>query len=351
MKRTVQELALLINGRVVGDETLSITGVASLDNARTGDIVFVENEKYLTRAFACAATAVIVPAQINTSEKTLILVDHPKLAFARIVGEFAPHPTHHASIHPTAIVSETAQLGREVSIGAYVTIGAGTMIGDNTVIGNGCVIGDDVKIGAHCHLYARVVVYDRVHIHNRVIVHAGAVLGSDGFGYVRAGGQYHKFPQIGSLIIEEDVEIGSNTTVDRGTLDATVIGRGSKIDNLVQIAHNVRIGEHCVLAAQVGVSGSSIIEDNAVLGGQVGVADHVRIEAGAIVGAQAGIPTGKIIRRGLTVWGTPARQIDEFKRIYALTQQLPTLKERLRELEQQLAQPIEKNPEAPDEKK
>ena len=237
-----------------------------------------------------------------------------------------------------AIIANTAQLAADVSVGHYTVISEKAKIGSCSVIGSNCVIGQEVEIGKDCIIHSNVKIYDKVKILDRVIIHSGSVIGGDGFGYVFYEGKYHKFPQIGDVIIESDVEIGSNVSIDRGALDSTMIGQGTKIDNLVQIAHNVKIGKNCVLAAQVGVSGSSVIEDNVIIGGQVGIADHVRIESGAIIGAQAGIPTGKIIRRGLAVWGTPARPIDEFKRIYAQTQQLPTLKEKILNLEKQLAE-------------
>jgi UDP-3-O-[3-hydroxymyristoyl] glucosamine N-acyltransferase len=337
MKRSVKELAALVNGIIIGDETTPILGVSSLEGAQKGDLVFVDNKKYLESALDSAASAIVCPTDITSDRKTLILVNHPKMAFARIVAELTAQPKAPPEIHPTAIIDKKAIIGTDVSIGPYCTIGKGTRIGARTVIGDGCSIGEDVEVGEDCHIYPRVVIYDRVKIRNRVIVHSGTVIGSDGFGYIYHEGKYQKFPQVGDVLIEEEVEIGSNVCIDRGALDSTIIGRGTKIDNLVQIAHNVRIGENCVLAAQVGVSGSSVIEDNVVVGGQVGIADHVRIQTGAIIGAQAGIPTAKIIRKGLTVWGTPARPIDEFKHIYAHTQNLPALKQRLIELEKKVA--------------
>jgi UDP-3-O-[3-hydroxymyristoyl] glucosamine N-acyltransferase len=337
MEKTVLELAALVNGRIEGDEKTLIKGVASLESARPGDIVFVDHRKYFESALESEASAIIGPADLNSDKKTLILVNHPKLAFAKIVAEINPRPALSKKIDPTAIVDPTAILPSDITIGPYSIIGRGSKIGAGTAIGAGCTIGEDVEIGDGCRIYSRVSIYDRVKIRDRVIIHSGAVIGSDGFGYVFHQGEYHKFPQIGDVVIEEDVEIGSNSCIDRGALDSTVIGRGTKIDNLVQIAHNVRIGKNCVLAAQVGVSGSSVIEDNVVVGGQVGIADHVRIQTGAIIGAQAGIPTAKIIRKGITVWGTPARPIDEFKKIFAQTQNLPSLKQRIIELEKKLA--------------
>lgn len=345
MNQTIKHLAELVNGEVVGDETLLITGVASLESAKTGDIIFVENTKFLTSALTSLASAIVLSKKIaidDAEKKTFILVDYPKLAFAKIISKICPAPKPPSIIHPTAILPENAQLASNIAIGAYSIIGSNTKIDQNCSIGANCTIGQYVEIGIDCVIHSNVTIYDRVKIQDRVIIHSGTVIGGDGFGYVFHQGQYHKFPQIGDVVIESDVEIGSNVSIDRGALDSTIIGQGTKIDNLVQIAHNVKIGKNCVLAAQVGVSGSSVIEDNVIVGGQVGIADHVRIETGAIIGAQAGIPTGKIIRRGLTVWGTPARPIEDFKRIYAQTQNLPSLKERLITVEKKLEE-ITKN--------
>jgi UDP-3-O-[3-hydroxymyristoyl] glucosamine N-acyltransferase len=198
-----------------------------------------------------------------------------------------------------------------------------------------------VQVGAQCVFYPRVTVYSGARIGNRVILHAGVVVGSDGFGYVFGDGRHHKFPQLGQVIIEDDVEIGSNTTVDRGSLGTTIIGQGTKIDNLVQIAHNVRIGRHCVIAAQAGISGSVEIGDYVVMGGQVGIGDHVRVEERAVLGGQAGILPGKIIRKGSTVWGTPARPLAEFKKQYAHLSNLPGLEQKVRELFRRFTRPAD----------
>ena len=218
---------------------------------------------------------------------------HPKYAFARIAEVLIPPETTVPEIHSTSIISPRAKIGSKVNIGAYVIVEEGAIIGDGTWIGAGVYVGRRARIGAQCRLFPGVKIYPQVKIGNSVILHAGVVLGSDGFGYVYAEGMHQKFPQLGGLVIEDDVEIGANSTVDRGSLGTTRIGRGSKIDNLVQVAHNVDIGRHCIIAAQTGISGSVIVEDGVVLGGQVGVADGARIEQGATVGAQAGIPYGK----------------------------------------------------------
>jgi UDP-3-O-[3-hydroxymyristoyl] glucosamine N-acyltransferase len=233
--------------------------------------------------------------------------------------------TYEAGIHPTASLDRTARVGENVKIEAHVSVDKNASVGNGTRLGAGSRIGANVRIGENCNLAPNVTIYPGVRLGNRVIVHAGAVLGSDGFGYARnpETGKYVKFPQIGKLEIEDDVEIGANSTVDRGALDLTRIGRGSKIDNLVHVGHNVRIGEDVVIAAQTGLSGSAIIEDAVVIAGQVGIADHVRVESGAILGAQCGVPTRKVIRgKGIVFWGTPARPIREYLKELAVLARL-----------------------------
>jgi UDP-3-O-[3-hydroxymyristoyl] glucosamine N-acyltransferase len=257
----------------------------------------------------------------------------PKLAFAKAAAWRVPEPPITPGIHPTAIVSDTASLAAGVAVGPYAVIEDGVEVGAGTEIGAFCFLGRGARLGKECRLHPRVTLYAGVRLANRVVVHASAVIGSDGFGYVFGEGKHWKFPQIGTVEIGDDVEIGASTTIDRGALETTRIGTGVKIDNLVQVAHNVRIGEHTIVAAQTGISGSSVVGSCVVLGGQVGVADHCHIEDRAIAGAQAGIPTGKTIRAGQTVWGTPARPLAKFKEQYAWFTRLPELAERLRKLE------------------
>jgi UDP-3-O-[3-hydroxymyristoyl] glucosamine N-acyltransferase len=318
MKRSLKEIARLVQGRVVGDDGVEITGIASLASAKAGELVFVEDEKHLSTALQSGASAVIAGefAAGKPRAKALLLCPQPRLAFARAAQALSAAAVAHVEgIHASAIVHSSARLGKGVSVGERAVIGEGVEIGERTRIGAGCVIGPRVNIGNDCELYPNVTVYDGARLGERVIVHAGAVLGSDGFGYVRdqATGRYEKFPQVGRLEIGDDVEIGANSTVDRGALDVTRIGRGTKIDNLVHVGHNVQIGEDVVIAAQTGLSGSAMVEKNVVIGGQVGIADHVRIEEGAILGAQSGIPSKKVIRgKGVVFWGTPARPIREY---------------------------------------
>lgn len=338
MLKTVGELAVLVGGQVIGDPTRMISGVASVTAAGPEDLAFIESEQQADQAVASSAGCLIVPTTVHLPAKTLIQVGRPKLAFAHIVNLFHPPKRPVPGIHPSVILGPGVHLGRGISIGPYAVIEDNVTIGSGSVVGAGVYIGENCLIGEDCVLYPNVTVYANVTLGARVIVHAGAVLGSDGFGYINVDGVYHKFPQVGRLIIEDDVEIGANVSIARGTLDATIIKQGTKIDNLTQIAHNVVIGEHCVLAAQVGVAGSSRIEKGAVIGGQVGIADHVTIGEGAILGAQAGVPTGKRIPAGQFVWGTPARPMREFKAQYGALTRLSRLRVELQELRRRVAQ-------------
>jgi UDP-3-O-[3-hydroxymyristoyl] glucosamine N-acyltransferase len=317
MKRTLRDLAQQLDARLLGDGSTNIASVASLQSATAESIVFVEDAKQLDAALASPAATVIAgefAAQAETS-KPLLIANQPRLAFARAAKLLRDSGDSIGNIHPTAIVASSAHLGKNVAVGPRAVLGEHVKIGDGTTVGAGCVVGDHAEIGSHCRLDANVTIYSGTTLGNRVVVQAGAVLGSEGFGYVRDSdtGRYEQFPQVGQLVIEDDVEIGANSTIDRGALDETRIRRGTKIDNLVHVGHNVQIGHDVVIAAQTGLSGSAVVEDNVIIGGQVGIADHVRIEEGAILGAQSGIPTKKVIRgKGVVFWGTPARPIREY---------------------------------------
>jgi UDP-3-O-[3-hydroxymyristoyl] glucosamine N-acyltransferase len=315
--RSVKRIAEFVQARVLGDEGVQLTGISSVESALPGDLVFVDDEKNLRLALESQASAVIAGdfAAGKTNPKPLLLATQPRLAFARAAQLLCPAPERKRGIHPSAIVHPSAQLAEGVTIEDHVVVGEDAYIGESTRIGAGSVIGARVSIGRNCDLSANVTVYPGVRLGNRVIVHAGAVLGSDGFGYVRdqVTGRYEKFPQIGRLEIEDDVEIGANTTLDRGALDVTRIGRGAKIDNLVHIGHNCQIGEDVVIAAQTGLSGSITIEKNVVLGGQVGIGEHARIEEGAMLGGQGGVLPNKVLRgKGIVFWGTPAKPVHEY---------------------------------------
>jgi UDP-3-O-[3-hydroxymyristoyl] glucosamine N-acyltransferase len=327
MKRTLQDLAEFLACHLLGDGQGEVFGVASLKSAKPGDLVFVEDDRHLTKALVSPAGAVIAgefAAQV-VSTKPILIAEQPRLAFARAAAWIDDRRSVSPGVHPAAIVHPSAKLAKDVSIGERAVIRDKVEIGIGTSVGAGCVVGSGVRIGNDCRLYPNVTIYPGTALGERVVVHAGAVLGSDGFGYVRdrKTGRYEKFPQIGRLVIEDDVEIGANSTVDRGALDVTRIRRGTKIDNLVHVGHNVDVGEDVVIAAQTGLSGSAVVEDDVIIGGQVGIADHVRIEAGAILGAQSGIPSKKVIRgKGIVFWGTPARPIKAYLKELAVLARL-----------------------------
>jgi UDP-3-O-[3-hydroxymyristoyl] glucosamine N-acyltransferase len=329
----------LLGGRLEGEGGRVIRGVADLESAGADELAYAEGARAVARAAHSRAGCILVAEGIRLEGQTTLAVTNPKLAFVHAAEALLPPPAARPGIHPTAVIAPDARLGPDASVGAHAVISSGVSLGAGVRLGPGVVLGEGVQVGAQCVFYPRVTVYAGARIGNRVILHAGVVVGSDGFGYVFGEGRHHKFPQLGQVIIEDDVEIGSNTTVDRGSLGTTLIGQGTKIDNLVQIAHNVRIGRHCVIAAQTGISGSVEIGDYVVMGGQVGVADHVRVEEGAVIGAQAGIPTGKIIRKGSTVWGTPARPLAEFKKQYAHLANLPNLARKVGELSRRVSAP------------
>lgn len=331
------ELAKLIGAQLEGDPNVQVSGVSSPERAQADDLIYLEAPKHRERAAASRAGCVVAHPGVRLAGKTVLEAANPKLAFAKAGRELAVTPTPRAETHATAIIAPDAKIGANVSIGPYVVIEPEAEIGYGTMIEAFCYIGRRARVGEKCRLHPRVTLYEGARVGNRVEIHTGAVIGSDGFGYVFGEGRQWKFPQVGELVIGDDVEIGANTTIDRGSLEATEIGRGVKIDNLAQIAHNVKIGEHSVVAAQTGISGSTTLGRQVVVGGQVGIADHCRIEDNAMLGAQAGIPSGKTIRAGQVVWGTPARPLDRFKEQYAHAARLPELAERVRKLEQKVA--------------
>jgi UDP-3-O-[3-hydroxymyristoyl] glucosamine N-acyltransferase len=315
MKQTLRDLAEKLGCCLFGDDSITVTSVSSLQSATCDSLVFADDAQHLDAALRSSAAAVIAgDFATSAASKPILISPQPRLTFAR-AAKLLRDPDRNRAIHPAAIVPASANISKNVAIGPRAILGEHVKIGDETTIGAGSVIADDAKIGSQCRIDANVTIYPGTTLGDRVIVQAGAVLGSEGFGYVRDSetGHYEQFPQIGRLVIEDDVEIGANSTIDRGALDETRIRRGTKIDNLVHIGHNVQIGQDVVIAAQTGLSGSVTIEDNVIIGGQVGIADHVRVEAGAILGAQSGIPTKKIIRgKGVVFWGTPARPIREY---------------------------------------
>lgn len=334
---TVQELAEIVNGRVVGDGDTEIERIADLDHAREGEIAYVENERLFAAAAESKASCLIVANGVaeKFSNQTLIEAANPKLAFSLIGAALNPPVRREPGIHETAVVAETADVALTAYVGPNVCVGEYAHVGANTRLEAGVVLGDGVKVGDDCVLHPNVVLYDGVSIGHRVILHAAVCLGADGFGYVRHDLGYQKFPQVGTVVIEDDVEIGAHTCVDRAALGRTRIGRGTKLDNMVHVGHNCDIGERVVIAAQTGISGSVVIEDDAVIGGQVGFGDHTRVQKGAIIGSKAGILPGKIVRPGVW-WGIPVQPLDQYKVMNAHLNRLPQMREEMKRLQEQL---------------
>ena len=331
----VSELAAKVGGHVVGDGSVLIRSVASLDNAGDGDIAYVEDEKFFDAASASHASCVIVPEGAAIKAACRIEAKNPKLAFALIAALLHP-PKHRApSVHSTAANAESAEIHATVYVGPHVVVGEYARIGADSRLEAGVVVGMNVTIGRECVLHPNVVLYDGVKLGDRVILHAGVCIGADGFGYVRDDMGYHKFPQIGTVVIEDEVELGANTCVDRAALGRTRIGRGTKLDNMVHVGHNCDIGERVVIAAQTGISGSVTIEDDCVIGGQVGFGDHIRVMSGAVIGSKAGVLPGKIVRPGVW-WGIPIQPLDDYKRLNAHLGRLPQMREEIKELKRQL---------------
>jgi UDP-3-O-[3-hydroxymyristoyl] glucosamine N-acyltransferase len=332
--QTAGDLAKFIGAKINGEAHLPLSGVANPAAARANDLIYMDSARHQERVMNSAALCVIVANGVALAGKTTLETSNPKFAFARAAAWLMPKPALRPEIHPTAIIAATAELSAGIRVGPYVVVEDDVVIGAGTEIEAFCFLGRGSAVGRDCHLHPRVTLYAGARLKDRVELHTGVAIGSDGFGYVYGDGRQVKFPQVGQIEIGDDVEIGCNSAVDRGSLDSTRVGAGVKIDNLVQVAHNVNIGENSILAAQVGVSGSTTIGANVLIGGQVGIADHCTIEDGAIVGAQAGIPSGKTIRRGQMVWGTPARPIDRFKEQFGWLSRLPDLAARIKSLEE-----------------
>ncbi len=341
---TLAELAARVGGALSGDGATEITAISTREAPLPGSIVFVTEEKALRELESSVVAAVIVPEALTASSKPLLRVRHPKLAWAMLLGVFFPKRSWQPSISPRAHVSTSAKIAEGVCVEDFAYIGERVTVGKGTVIRAHVYVDDDASIGEGALLHPHVMIYDQSSIGNRVILHAGCVVGADGFGYVFTGREQLKVPQVGRVVIEDDCEIGANTTIDRATFGETRIRRGAKLDNLVQVAHNVDIGEHTVICAQVGVSGSSKIGSGVTLAGQVGLGDHVEIGDGVIVGAQAGLPTGKKVPPGAILLGSPARPIEQTKKQVAaqlrsaqMFKGLQDLKRRVAELERDLA--------------
>jgi UDP-3-O-[3-hydroxymyristoyl] glucosamine N-acyltransferase len=333
MTRTARELGEAIGAKVEGDGAVELRGVAAPERAGPHDLIYLEAAKHAERATASAALCVIAGEGVTVAGKTVLRHAQPKVAFAKAAAWLLEPKPISSGIHPTAIVASLARIGADVSIGPYAVIGEDTHVGQGTQIGAHSVIAAGCWIGGNCRIHAQVTLYGGVRVGDRVEIHAGAVIGADGFGYAYGEGRYWKFPQVGIVEIGDDVEIGANTTIDRGSLDDTRIAEGVKLDNLVHVGHNCQIGAHTVIAALTGISGSCVFGKHVVIGGQAGFGEHCHLEDGAVIGGQSGVLGGKVVRSGQTVWGTPARSMDKFKEQYVWYARLPELAARIKELE------------------
>ncbi|MCX5707088.1 MAG: UDP-3-O-(3-hydroxymyristoyl)glucosamine N-acyltransferase [Candidatus Omnitrophica bacterium] len=346
MRKTLRELAQLVGGEVVGDENIVITGASGIKEACQGDITFLANPKYSPLLTTTGASAVITSRDASSPTKAIIRVENPSLAFAKVISLIAPDDIKHPKgIHPTAVLGKNVKLGCDVALGPYVVVDDDVWIGDKTIIYSGSFIGKSSKIGDSVLIYPNVSIRERITIGNRVIIHSGAVIGSDGFGFVTAENKHYKIPQVGVVEICDDVEIGANVTIDRARFDKTVVGKGTKIDNLVHIAHNVIIQENCFIVAQVGISGSTVIGNNVILAGQAGLVGHITIGDNAVVTAQSGV--SKSVPANTMVSGYPARPFMTSQRINACIQNLPKLfnlvkelKNKIEELQAKLAEKV-----------
>jgi UDP-3-O-[3-hydroxymyristoyl] glucosamine N-acyltransferase len=342
MAKTLKEIAELIGGEIVGDPKTVVSGVAGIQDASEGDITFLANPKYLPFLKKTRAAAVIVGRDIAEAVIPVIKTDNPSLAFTKVVSFIHPRRQEHfKGVHKSAVIGNKVKLGKNVSIGAFVVIEEGCSVGDNTVIYPNCYLGRNSSIGRDVLVYSNVSIREDSVLGDRVIVHCGTVIGSDGFGFVTVDEVHHKIPQVGNVVVEDDCEIGANVTVDRARFDKTVIGQGTKIDNQVHIAHNVKIGNNCLIVAQVGISGSTTIGNNVILAGQVGVVGHVTIGDNSVV--MGGAAVMKSLPAGSIVWGFPARPADEAKRVSACVQNLPRMFETIKEIKNKIEELEKKN--------
>ena len=355
---TVGEIAQLLDAQWVGEASTPITGVAGLESAAPGTISFIDSDKLIAEALSSNAAAIIAPESLRDAleearrlqrksvengsarrrdndrralEKPIVFAGNPRLAFAKVLEWMQPAALPEKGVHRTAVIESDAILGKGVTIREGCYVGHAARVDDGAILYPHVTVGDGAQIGAGSIVYPSVVIYRQVHIGKRARIHSGSVIGSDGFGYVFDGERHQKVPQIGTVIIEDDVEIGANVCIDRATMGATRIGEGTKIDNLTQIAHNVQIGKNCVICGQVGLSGSVIIEDNVSMAGQVGLRDHVKIGKGAILGAKAGIMAD--IGAGEFVMGSPSLPQRDYLRVHAASRKLPEMAKQLRRLE------------------
>ena len=333
---TLHELAQRIGCRVEGDGSLEITGVAGIEQAQAGQLTFVANPKYLSALATTRASAVILDERTPSPGPAVLRTAHPYVAFAHALELFADIPRPLSGVDACSAIGRDVHCGRNVAIGPFVAIGDDVVIGDNTMIYSHVAIGSGTRIGHDCIVYSHVAIRERLTIGNRVILHSGVVLGSDGYGFARQkDGTHYKIPQNGTIVIEDDVELGANTCIDRPAVGETRIGAGTKIDNLVQVAHGVRVGERVLFAAQTGIAGSTVVEDDVVFAGQVGVAGHITIGKGTVATAQTGIPNST--DPGSYVSGYPAIPNRDWLKSSVVFKKLPELRKLVQDLERRVA--------------
>jgi UDP-3-O-[3-hydroxymyristoyl] glucosamine N-acyltransferase len=337
MTHRLTDIAQFLNADFTGVESATVTGLSSIEAINANTIVLVKDKASLSIAEDSLAAAIVVPLHLASEKKPFIKVDKPELAFIQLLQFFSPKKQQEASIHPSAIIENDVELGQNLSIGPYVTIGKGTKIGDNTIIKAHTAIGDNVTIGCGAVIHPHVVIYDNSVLKDSVIIHASSVIGSDGFGYEFDGETHQKLPHIGQVVIGKNVEIGSNSVIDRGTIGKTEIGQGTKIDNLVQIAHNVKIGEHAILCAFTGVAGSTTLGNHVVCAANVGISDHAQIEDNVVLGPRAGVAAKKRCPKGSVWLGSPARPIKQSLEQTTLLHRLPSMRKTLQALLKRVA--------------
>ncbi len=338
MNISLSEIANLVQGVVIGDGSIQISTLSAIDNIQSGTLVFAEGEDNFKAAEASKAAAILVSQKTTESSKPLIQVSHPFKAFIQLLHYFNPPPKIKSGIHPTSVIGEGVKLGENVYIGPYVVIEAGSSIGNNTVLKSHIHIGHHVVIGDSTTIHSHVTVYDNCHLGSRVTIHASTVIGSDGFGYTFVDGQHLKVPHVGNVVIEDDVEIGANTAVDRATIGSTVIGQGTKIDNLVQVAHSVKLGKHNILCGFTGIAGSTTSGNHVIFAANVGVSDHVRIDDGVVLGARTGVPPNRHLKEGTVYLGSPARPKDEAIKHELSVNRIPLIRKNIKTLTEQVAE-------------
>ena len=345
MSYSLSDIANKVQGVVVGDGSIKISSLSPIDEIIPGSLVFADRTEHVKRAEASEAAAILVNKLTGASIKPLIQVQHPFKAFITLMHHFNPPQKIIPNIHPTAVIGEGVKLGNQVFIGPYVVIEAGSTIGDHCILKSHIHVGREVTLGPNTTIYPHVTIYDKCQVGARVIIHASTVIGSDGFGYTFVDGKHLKVPHVGHVVIQDDVEIGANTAVDRATMGATVIGEGTKIDNLVQVAHSVKLGKHNILCGFTGIAGSTTSGNHVIFAANVGVSDHVRIDDGVVLGARTGVPPNKHLKEGIVYLGNPARPKDltiehelSVNRIPLMRKNIKTLMEQVDLLKKQLAQ-------------